>query len=424
MKKKIGKSDSKVFKNILPTTYQDKGIGYFKYGYNDRLPLDIIDAINNSGTAKKALKKYSDYIQADGFISDNASKFQVNEKETADKILSKIALSFGYFSGCAIHVSRLGNGAVGKIKVLPFHKVRRDNECFYFNDTIGSEKYDKNAWVKLQSFKGTIATFEDIQLNKTQFGSRGEIFYLFNGNEFDSALYPIPDFLASFEDIKTSSEIAKMDYEAVLNGFALGGTMTFIGVSENKDEATGQSDRDRVEEAMTQFTGLRKNKEGLTSRFAVMTNFVDTKEEVPIFTGNDPKPILEASNSKRDIIERAVCRLWDVHPVLLGYSEAAVLGNSDAIEQAKEILRDSVNPIQRLISDAFRELYGNTIDWTISEFGIEINIPSAGDKILKTLNSLSPLLATKVIDLIPENTLLESFGIAPNPQQQQQTVQP
>ena len=63
MKKKIGKSDSKVFKNILPTTYQDKGIGYFKYGYNDRLPLDIIDAINNSGTAKKALKKYSDYLR-------------------------------------------------------------------------------------------------------------------------------------------------------------------------------------------------------------------------------------------------------------------------------------------------------------------------------------------------------------------------
>ena len=39
-------------------------------------------------------------------------------------------------------------------------------------------------------------------------------------------------------------------------------------------------------------------------------------------------------------------------------SEAAVLGNQDAIEQAKTILRDAVNPIQRMIADAFKELYG------------------------------------------------------------------
>lgn len=418
MTKKLGKSHSKVFfRNILPTTFIDKNTGYYKYGYNDNLPLDIIQAINNSGTAKKALKKYADYIQADGFITPQASTFKVNEKETADKILSKIALSFGYFSGVAIHVSRLGNGTVGRIKVMPFHKVRRSDDCFYYNDTIGSEKYDKNAWVKLQSFKGTIASFSDMEINKTQFDSRGEIYYVYDGNEFDSAIYPIPDFLASFEDLKTSSEISKMDYESVLNGFVFGGTMTFIGVSEDKDD-TNQSDRDRIEESMVQFTGLKKNNDGLTSRFAVMTNFVETKEEVPVFTGNDPKPILEASNSKRDVIERAVCRLWDVHPVLLGYSEAAVLGNQDAIEQAKTILRDAVNPIQRMISDAFKELYGNSIDWTISEFGVEINIPTAGDKILKTLNSLSPLLATKVIDLIPENTLLEALGIPNKPIEQ------
>jgi len=60
MTKKLGKSHSKVFfRNILPTTFIDKNTGYYKYGYNDNLPLDIIQAINNSGTAKKALKKYA-----------------------------------------------------------------------------------------------------------------------------------------------------------------------------------------------------------------------------------------------------------------------------------------------------------------------------------------------------------------------------
>jgi hypothetical protein len=176
------------------------------------------------------------------------------------------------------------------------------------------------------------------------------------------------------------------------------------------------TDRQKVESAMMQFTGLKKNKDGLTDRFGVMTNFVATPEQVPTFTGNDPKPILEASNTKRDIIERAVCKLFGVHPVLLGFSEASVLGNDKAIAQASDMLRITVNPIQRLITETFEMLYGTAIDWTISEFGVEINIPSEGDRILKTLNSLSPLLATKVIDLIPPEKLLNALGIE-SPQQ-------
>jgi hypothetical protein len=124
---------------------------------------------------------------------------------------------------------------------------------------------------------------------------------------------------------------------------------------------------------------------------------------------------LEASNTKRDIIERSICRLWGVHPVLLGYAEAAVLGNKDAIEQARGELRNAVNPIQRMITTAFTLLYGKTIDWTISEFGVAVNIPSEGDRILSTLNSLSPLLATKLIDLIPQDKLLSAFGIIAEP---------
>jgi hypothetical protein len=263
----------------------------------------------------------------------------------------------------------------------------------------------------LQDFQGEVASFEAMTKNITDFNSNGEIYYVFDGNPFDSDVYAIPDFLASVEDVKTSSELSKMDYEAVLNGFNLGGVMTFFGVDDNEKGEDGLTDRQRIEGEMVQFTGMKKNKDGLTSRFAVLVNFAEMAEQAPIFSGNDPKPILEASNSKRDIIERAVCRLWGVHPVLLGYAEAAVLGNDNAIKQAMAMLRQTVNPVQRLITQAFRNMFGAQIDWTISEFGVEVNIPNEGDKILGTLNTLSPLLATKVIDLIPKQTLLDALGI-------------
>jgi hypothetical protein len=112
-----------------------------------------------------------------------------------------------------------------------------------------------------------------------------------------------------------------------------------------------------------------------------------------------------------------------VHPVLLGYAEAAVLGNDNAIKQAMAMLRQTVNPVQRLITQAFRNMFGGAIDWTVSEFGVEVNIPSEGDKILGTLNSLSPLLATKVIDLIPKQTLLDALGIETDSTTTEQTPQ-
>jgi hypothetical protein len=371
---------TRTFKNILPVTTEKKGDGYFRYGWNDNLPLELIEAINNSGVAKKAAKKYAEYIQADGFVSPVASGFKVNSKQTADKFVGIFATSWSYFNAVVIHVSRLGNGRVGKSEVMPLQKFRRGiNGTWFYNPTIQTDKYRRDAWVELQDFQGEVATFEAMDINVKHFGGRGEILYVYNGNPFDSGHYGLPDYLAAFEDLKTSSELSKMDYEAVLNGFVLGGIMTFSGVNETTEGEDGLTDRQRVEEAMTQFTGLQKNKDGLTSRFGVLAHFVETPEQAPTYTATDPKPILEASNTKRDIIERSICRLFGVHPVLLGYSEAAVLGNTNAIEQARKELREAVKPVQGLIEETMATMYGNSIDWTLSEYGIvntQINMPN------------------------------------------------
>jgi hypothetical protein len=374
---------TRTFKNILPVTTEKKGDGYFRYGWNDNLPLELIEAINNSGVAKKAAKKYAEYIQADGFVSPVASGFKVNSKQTADKFVGIFATSWSYFNAVVIHVSRLGNGRVGKSEVMPLQKFRRGiNGTWFYNPTIQTDKYRRDAWVELQDFQGEVASFEAMDINVKHFGGRGEILYVYNGNPFDSGHYGLPDYLSAFEDLKTSSELSKMDYEAVLNGFVLGGIMTFSGVNETTEGEDGLTDRQRVEEAMTQFTGLQKNKDGLTSRFGVLAHFVETPEQAPTYTATDPKPILEASNTKRDIIERSICRLFGVHPVLLGYSEAAVLGNTNAIEQARKELREAVKPVQGLIQETMATMYGSSIDWTLSEYGIvntQINMPNVSE---------------------------------------------
>ncbi len=428
---------SRVFRALMPVTAKiDKSDLYYKYGWNDNLPTEIIDAINNSGVAKKAAKKQAEFIYGNSFQSEASRAFKVNDKQTAEKILLGASLSMAYIGSAVFHISRLGDGTIASVKLMPFQKVRKGTEGDWLvNETIGSEKFDKSKWERYQNFVGTVATTEDLAVNIRDFDKRGEILYVYNGNEFDSAHYSIPDYYAAIEDVKTSSEISKMDYEAVLNGFMLGGTLTFIGADgETKDEF-GMTEQDAIAGECTNFTGLKKNEDGLTSRFAVMLNFVKTADQVPVYTSVDPKPILEASNAKRDIIERAVCRLFGVHPVLIGYSEASILGNDKALAQAVEALSQSVKINQDLLEEAFTKMFPQ-MDWKISRITssyietsllpdmtkderralvnlepIVEEVPSAGKRILDTLNNLSPLLATKVIDLIDKEVLLDALGI-------------
>lgn len=356
------------FKNILPKTYEKKGDGYYRFGWNDNLPLEMIEAINNSGVAKKAAKKLAEFIQADGFVDKTAAEFKVNERETADKILGGISLSLSYFNAFAFHVKRMGNGTIGSITSVPLQKLRRGiSGDWYYNKTIGEEKFKKDEWVKFQDFVGTLATFEDMSENATVFSGKGEILYVYDSNHYDSCHYGIPDYLSGFEDLRTSSEVSKMDLEATINGLKLGEYITFIGVDDTTKNENGITDREAIEEEFSTTTGTKKNADGLTNRFGSVLNFVETKDQIPDIQSRDPKPILEATNSKRDIIERAVCRLFSINPALLGYSDASILGNDKAIAQAISAANAAVNPYQRMITETFIKLYGNQYDWTISQ---------------------------------------------------------
>lgn len=81
------------------------------------------------------------------------------------------------------------------------------------------------------------------------------------------------------------------------------------------------------------------------------------KEEAPILQAFDSKIILDASNNKRDIIDRAVSRLFKVHPCLIGFADPQILGNKQAMANASEELNKSLIEDQVLIERAFQELF-------------------------------------------------------------------
>lgn len=349
--------------NMFVPEVEDKNKGIYKYGTDDLLPNRLLKAVADSGVATRCVGKLTEYIASDGFTDKAAAGLQVNPSQTADELLQEQANYAAYFNGAAFHIKRNAKGEVGEVTAIPFQCVRRGIGGGYLvNLTYGQPKADRKHDKHYPEYRGPQISPE--QLKEVPYG---EILYVYRKTAAN-AQYPVPDYYAGIEDIETSAEVSKYDLETVRNGFATSGIFTLVGDidGETKDE-NGKTELDYVQEGLRVFTGQEKDANGLGGRNKLLVQFAKTKDEVPVLQQYDSKSILEASNSKRDVIGRAVCHLFGTHPVLMGFSDAAVLGNTQAIANASEELNKLVNPLQRMLTYAFKQLYPNN-EWNISEY--------------------------------------------------------
>lgn len=340
--------------------------GIYSYGTDNLLPNNLLKFIASSGVATRAANKLSEYITSDGFTDTAAAAIKVNEYQTADQLLKEQSVYMAMLEVCAFHISRNAQGKVALVKALPPQCLRKKiGGGYLYNETFGQEKYDKTKDIDY-------AEYISRDLSPTEINSgaykNGEVLYVYIKSPF-SSYYPVPTYYSQIEDVRTSSEISKMDLELTLNGFMPSALITLVGQYDDttKDDL-GETEVDQLIDEFKKFTGQIKRKaDDLSGRFKGWLTFARTKEEVPVIQTLDIKAILDSSNEKRDIIDRAVCRLFSVHPVLLGYSDSAILGNTQAIANASLELTRSANNYQRRITEAFKMLYPVN-DWTISEY--------------------------------------------------------
>lgn len=384
------------FVNAIIPEKENKAQGIYYFGVDNKLPNNLITWVNDSGVARRCVGKVSTYIEANGFVNKDAgSKIVGTDGATANDLLSDIATSLAYFEGFALHIKRDGFGNVKAIKSIPFQCVRRTNNGeFEVNLTYGQQKFDKNKTKIYPAFKGRLTEIEFLKEVKNI--GDGEILYAYISSP-DNSYYPNPQYYSQIEDIRTSSELAKFDYETVTNGFITSAVLTYIGELDGtqKDEA-GKTEVDYFQEGLKKFSGQTKDQYGLSGRNKLLVLNTKSAEQAPTLQPFDSKAIFEASNSKRDLIERAVCRLFGVPPVLAGFSDAAILGNTQSIANASLELNKNVQPLQNLISKTFKKLWPE-FDWTLTEYTpvqyIEPGLYQymTNDEIRMKLLNLSPL---------------------------------
>ena len=434
------------FINRFVPVIENKSTHVYLYGLNDLLPNDNLRMINDCGVAKRCVRKKARYIQGDGFSNEADAKIQVNKKQTADQLLQHISSYAAYNEGFALEVKRKLDGNIDEVKSIAFECVRKTTDGnFTYNPKKGQDDFKQTDTTYHPAFLGLKPTKEQLTIitnprttdgkEANKFYKNSEIFYVYEQTA-DNPNYPVPDYNAGIEDIQNCIEISKMDLELAVNGFMPSGILTTQEIdSVNKDD-NNKTPYEYFQEEIKKFTGQTKDVNGKSGRFKLLHMMVSNIAEAPTLQNYDAKSILEASNTKRDIIAREVCRLFGVHPILVGFSDAAVLGNTQALSNVIVDFNNYVNPIQRMISQAFKTLYPQN-DWTISQFNpityipaevwakmtddeirnvvglepLEKKVTTEAENTLNALNSISPLVANKVLESLTEEEIRALIGL-------------
>jgi len=352
----------KFFNRIVEVIDDKSKKDWILYGYDNLFPNKLLRYINESGTAKMCADKVAEYTEADGFVNDVTFNYQFNKEQKGDDFLTDIAQQVAIFGGFALLVKRNSFNEVKEAEVLSLDKIRKDKndgKKLWYNKNVGNTQYQEKEWKQYPAFNPNAN-------NVFAEYPQGEIAYFYKKSA-DNPHYPVPSYYAGIEDLISSAEISKMDLELALNGFMPSSLITFIGnPNQEIPDSRGKTVDDYYDEVLESFTGGIKDRDGLSGRFSLLKLWASTKDEVPVLQSFDAKGVMDASNAKRDLINREVCRLLKVPPVLVGFSEATILGNQLALANAQKVLIDTVNPMQRFITDSLKTVFP-AMDFTISQ---------------------------------------------------------
>lgn len=364
---------------FIPRQKNTGNADYIPYGKDNKLPQEIIELIGNNGTAMRAMRMRSKYIYADGF-SENFD-LPANPKQTVNQLLAEVVVPVAMMQGFCLQVLRNGEGKVAEVHYLPLEWVRKHPDGgFSVNKTLGTARESRD-WDHHPVYLGREATTKQMEAMRKEYGKNAEIAYFYQKDaiSFD---YAIPDWFASEFDVRTGTELMLLDNEMVTNGFMPSAIITFPGnIDDETPDDKGKTAADYRDDVIRGFTGNSRNTEtGKSGRMRVAVFDVGSKEEAPIIDTVAIEKIISGSIEKRDDIDRRICRLFGVRPILLGFEEASILGNQQALANASMQLAMDVVGEQQLICEAFKDVFG--IDFSISRF-IPLNyIP---DRILEDL---------------------------------------
>ena len=390
--------------------------GWVLFGEDNKFPNMLLNMFNKSSKHNGIVLGKVNYIVGKGF--ENVT--QANAYENSNEILKKLSLDIEVFGGCYIEVQYNEIGKIGAYYHVPYHKVRssKDNTQFFVKDW---ESYKKNDEPKVFA---AYNPNEDVSMLKNQ----TQILYY---KEYRPGVetYSYPGYMGALNAIQTDIEISKYHLSTITNGMFASKMISFFEGIPTEEEK-------------------REIEKGFKSKFTGSEN----AGNIVLNFGKDPakRPQLDDLSSTEldkhfDILAKSIQQeLFAGHqvvsPMLFGVRVEGQLGGRSEIREAYEIFKATyANDKQQSLELLFKEITGidskivpvEPIGFEFSENVVSQNmtkdeirqkigleplsdeIKTQAQVISENINSLSPLVANKVLESMTVDEIRSLAGLLP-----------
>ena len=222
--------------------------------------------------------------------------------------------------------------------------------------------------------------------------------------------YPLPQYTSALNFAFLSGELSYFAKSNIQNSVFPSFAMMFPKRPQSEEE------KNMIRNTIDRLKGAA-NAGKAVAFFANSADQLPKIESLPT-NGNDSL-FQEASQLNTE----QICFSHTIDPILMGIRTTGSLGNGSDIKQAYIIFeKNVVMPLREMVSDIFNELLFIAkidADFTINNYQIinEAIVELEGDtsKTNDALNSLSPLVATKVLETMTENEIRALASLPPVP---------
>lgn len=403
--------------NRIPEFKETRGADYIQFGEGDDFPVKTLMLYNKSAKHNAIINGKVNYINGKGLKHDQENNLR------ADIFLSQMSKIDGQtikdieiFGGFAWEV--IPNKAGGYIAYhIDFNSIRSntDNTVFFYKKDWSDRAEEKKPY--------------------PAFSSKLDVPSIFYFKEYRPGLktYPLPGYIASFNYIEADIEVSKHTLTNAQTGFSASKFINFYNGEPTEE-----------------------NKRDITRRFEIISTGSEGKK-ILIGFNNDParRPTIDDlgqsdltkedfSNVDNLITNNIFSGAQITHPLLFGIQQEGKLGGATELRTAYEIFKNTyVSGKQRQfekIINYFAKVNGIEAKFELQDVdpvGVEITAELINENlsreeirarigyeeieiegastISRAINSLSPLVANKVLESMTIDEIRTLAGLSPKP---------
>lgn len=345
---------------LLPTERVYAGRDMVEWGTRNIYPDYLLDLYNNVPTLRSIINGNIDYIAGDDVsilpLQPEYLNNEINRRgDTIREQVKDIAKDYQIYGGFALQVIRNYAGEVSEVYYVDMRYLRtnKEGDVFYY-----SEKWGKGSRTDMVVYPAFMPRLEWEKLSDEE-RDRHASSILFVKN-VHTQVYPAPLYAASVKACEIERLIDEFHLSDINNHFVSSAIINFNN-GDPGDEIKSEIERDFNEKFCGASNGGRvafswnPNKESAT-------DIVEFKVED---FGERYKALSQHSRTQIFTSFRAI-------PLLFGLTSEANTGfSTDEFEQSFKLYnRTQIQPVQRLICDAYDKIYGQRGVLTIRPFSL------------------------------------------------------